>query len=119
MGSPEERITQLGRSRPEWTRTCTKGAYYLAWPYSSVEGDTPLTEEIYKVFCISRRSFLETRKKQSGLTESYISELSLGKPVRQHTSPGNFSGFNAEPHDSFRIHTLTIPFSYGIPTSQS
>ena len=110
----------MGRSRPEWTRTGTKDAYYLAWPpIPLVRGDTPLTEEIYKVFCISRRSILEARKKQSGPTESYISELSLGKLVRQHTSPENYSGFNAEPHDSFRTHTLTIPFSYGIPTSQS
>ncbi len=60
MGPPEETTTQLGRRRPEWTRTCTKGAYYLAWPYSSVEGDTPLTEEIYKVSCISPDLSLET-----------------------------------------------------------
>jgi len=73
MGSPEERITQLGRSRPEGTRTCTKGAYYLAWPYSSVEGDTPLTEEIYKVFCISRRSFLRDQKKNNLAQRNLIS----------------------------------------------
>ncbi len=50
--------------------------------YSSGEGDTPLTEEIYKVSCISRRSFFRNQRNQSAPTGSYIPELSLGKPVR-------------------------------------
>jgi len=49
--------------------------------YSSGEGDTPLTEEIYKVSRISRRSFFRNQRNQLAPTESYIPELSLGKPV--------------------------------------